>query len=418
MKNTLFKIFALLVLFALLSCGGCSAAPQDEVLTIVHATDMHFLSPELTDGGEGFIDILTRADGKVTQYSPQLCEAFVADMLELKPDVVVLSGDLTLNGAHASHSGLAAVLKPLRDAGITVLALPGNHDTGGTAYAFAGDGVERIESLADGDFADAYAEFGYADAISRDENSQSYVAEISPKLRLVLIDVNANDTAGKVRGETIDWMLTQLKEAKTAGAAVISVTHQPLLTHNRLFTFGYTAIGGEKLLPILEEYGVPLNLCGHLHIQHIAEDGDFVEIAGSSMAVSPNQYGVLTVKNGVPESYSTRSVNVAEWAANAGETNPELLDFADFSTGFFDLVTEKQVAAMMEEIDAPQADKSAMTAFAVRLNAEYFAGRLAVSADDPAWALWQQYLPSNFFRIYMETILDSGAADMMQYSWE
>ena len=135
MKNTPLKIFALFVLLALLACSGCSAAPQDEVLTIVHATDMHFLSPELTDGGEGFIDILTRADGKVTQYSPQLCEAFVADMLELKPDAVVLSGDLTLNGAHASHSGLAAVLKPLRDAGITVLALPGNHDTGGTAYA-------------------------------------------------------------------------------------------------------------------------------------------------------------------------------------------------------------------------------------------------------------------------------------------
>ena len=418
MKNTPLKIFALFVLLALLACSGCSAAPQDEVLTIVHATDMHFLSPELTDGGEGFIDILTRADGKVTQYSPQLCEAFVADMLELKPDAVVLSGDLTLNGAHASHSGLAAVLKPLRDAGITVLALPGNHDTGGTAYAFAGDGVERVESLADADFDDAYAEFGYADAISRDENSQSYVAEISPKLRLMLIDVNANDTAGKIQDETIDWVLTQLKEAKAADAAVITVTHQPLLTHNKLFTFGYTVIGGEKLLSALEEYGVSLNLCGHLHIQHIAEDGGFVEIAGSSMAVSPNQYGVLTVKNGAPESYSTRPVNVAEWAANAGETNPELLDFANFSAGFFDLVTEKQVAAMMEEITAPQADKSAMTAFAVRLNAEYFAGKLTASADDPAWALWQKYLPGSFFGIYMSTMLEESGADMTQYSWE
>ena len=417
MKNTLLKILVSLALIVLFACG-CSTAPQDETLTIVHATDMHFLSPELTDGGEGFIDILTRADGKVTQYSPQLCEAFAADMLELNPDVVVLSGDLTLNGAHASHGGLAAVLKPLCDAGITVLALPGNHDTGGTAYAFAGDGVERVESLSDADFADTYAEFGYDNAINRDENSQSYVAEISPKLRLMLIDVNANDTAGQVHDETVNWVLTQLKEAQAAGTKVITVTHQPLLTHNRLFTFGYTAVGSEKLLSLFEEYGVSLNLCGHLHIQHIAKDGDFVEIAGSSMAVSPNQYGVLTVKNGVPESYSTRSVNVAEWAANAGETNPELLDFANFSAGFFDLVTEKQVAAMMEEITAPEADKSAMTAFAVRLNAEYFAGKPTASADDPAWALWQQYLPGSFFGIYMSTMLEESGADMTEYRWE
>ena len=417
MKNTVLKMLAPL-LALLLMLGGCGAAQAEETLTIVHATDMHFLSPELTDGGEGFIDILTRADGKVTQYSPQLCEAFVADMLTLKPDAVVLSGDVTLNGAHASHDGLAAVLKPLRDAGITVLILPGNHDTGGTAYAFAGDGVERVESLADEDFADTYAEFGYSDALSRDEKSQSYVAEISPKLRLMLIDVNANGTAGMVLDETAKWAKEQLEAAKSAGAAVISVTHQPILTHNRLFTFGYTALGGEKLLELFDEYGVALNLCGHLHIQHIAKDGDFVEIAGSSMAVSPNQYGVLTVKNGAPQSYRTQPVNVAEWAVQSGETNPELLDFASFSAGFFDLVTEKQVAAMMEEIEAPAADKAAMTDFAVRLNAEYFAGRMTLTEDDSAWALWQQYLSGNFFGIYMSTTFEDGGADMNEYIWE
>ncbi len=420
MKTAMLKRAVLIftaVLISVLTLCACQSAQKDDVLTVVHATDMHFLSPELTDYGEGFIDILTRADGKVTQYSPQLCEAFAADMLALHPDAVILSGDLTLNGAPASHNGLAAVLAPLHDAGISVFVLPGNHDTGGTAYSFSGSGVERTEALSDADFSSVYADFGYNDATSRDPASQSYAAEISPKLLLLLIDINSNDTAGKVRDETLAWAEQQLSSAKENGAAVIAVTHQPLLVHNRLFTFGYTAIGGEKLLSLFEEYGVSLNLCGHLHIQHIAKEGDFVEIAGSSMAVAPNQYGVLTIKNGVPQSYRTASVNVAEWALSSGETNPELLDFASFSAGFFDLVTEKQVSAMLEESTATAEEKASMTAFAVRLNAEYFGGRRTLSADDPAWALWQKYMPQSFFKIYMSTILEEPAADMCSYNF-
>ena len=127
MKKGLFKTAVLILIFALVcvpACSGCQSAPKDEVLTIVHATDMHFLSPKLTDYSQEFIDFLSRTDGKVTQYSPQICEAFVADMLEMKPDAVILSGDLTLNGAYESHSYLAAVLIPLTAAGIAAARWP------------------------------------------------------------------------------------------------------------------------------------------------------------------------------------------------------------------------------------------------------------------------------------------------------
>ena len=145
MKKGLFKTAVLILIFALVcvpACSGCQSAPKDEVLTIVHATDMHFLSPKLTDYSQDFIDFLSRTDGKVTQYSPQICEAFVADMLEMKPDAVILSGDLTLNGAYESHSDLAAVLMPLKEAGIAVFVLPGNHDSDGAAYSFFGGSID------------------------------------------------------------------------------------------------------------------------------------------------------------------------------------------------------------------------------------------------------------------------------------
>lgn len=230
MKKGLFKTAVLILIFALVcvpACSGCQSAPKDEVLTIVHATDMHFLSPKLTDYSQDFIDFLSRTDGKVTQYSPQICEAFVADMLEMKPDAVILSGDLTLNGAYESHSDLAAVLMPLKEAGIAVFVLPGNHDAGGAAYSFFGGSIDEFESVSDGDFPLLYSNFGYDFAISRDSASQSYVAELSPKLRLLFTDVNANGTAGKVRDETAAWAQEQLAAAKESGAAVISVSHQP-----------------------------------------------------------------------------------------------------------------------------------------------------------------------------------------------
>ena len=132
----------------------------------------------------------------------------------MKPDAVILSGDLTLNGAYESHSDLAAVLMPLKEAGIAVFVLPGNHDAGGAAYSFFGGSIDEFESVSDGDFPLLYSNFGYDSAISRDSASQSYVAELSPKLRLLFTDVNANGTAGKVRDETAAWAQEQLAAAK------------------------------------------------------------------------------------------------------------------------------------------------------------------------------------------------------------
>ena len=152
------KLFSLLL--CLLFCLPYMPAQADETLTIVHATDMHFLSPALTDYGEPFMAIIEGADGKVTHYTPQIMQAFVDEMLSLMPDVIILSGDLTLNGARQSHADLVEILRPLTEAGIRVLALPGNHDTNTAGYRFTGDQVELVDGIEDADFDDVYAAFG------------------------------------------------------------------------------------------------------------------------------------------------------------------------------------------------------------------------------------------------------------------
>lgn len=406
----------IMLVICLLLCLTGTAYAQEDVL-IVHATDMHYLSPSLTDYGEAFMAIVEGADGKVTHYTPQLMQAFVQDMLALAPDAIVLSGDLTLNGAEVSHEELVQLLMPLREAGIQVLALPGNHDTTGEAYRFGPKGPELIEGMVDEAFDGVYAQLGYADALSRDAASMSYTAQIAPDVWCLLVDVNANGTYGTVNEETFVWIEEQLIRAKEAGVTVIAASHQSVLTHHRMFSFGYVINNASRLKELYEKYEVPLNLSGHLHMQHVVRSGGLTEIAGSSLAVSPNQYGMLAIRDGKLTEYRMQPVDVAGWARQAGETNADLLDFAAFSRAFFDRTTTEPLAETIAQTAATPEEQQRMADFAARLNAEYFSGARTITAEDEDWALWQQYLPDAMFTSYMQSILDEPAVPVNSLSF-
>lgn len=401
------KLFSALLL-CLFLCAGAAA----EDLTIVHVTDVHYLSPALTDYGEGFMQVVESADGKVTHYTPQLMHAFVDEMLALQPNAVILSGDLTFNGAMQSHKDLSALLQPLADSGVRVLALPGNHDTNSVGYMFSGPQIIAVESMEDNDFDNVYLQLGYAQAISRDTASMSYVAQISPSVWCLLVDVNANGTSGTVLDDTFLWIEKQLSRAQAAGVTVIAVSHQPALTHNPLFTFGYQINNSQRLLELYARYNVQLSLCGHLHMQHVAKSGALTEVAASSLAVSPNQYGILRIADGKLLSYDMQPVNVSSWAQSTAQTNENLLDFAAYSAAFFDGTTRSQLSDMFAATDIPAADQQRMTDFAVQLNRAYFAGTRTDDMDLAAWNMWQERMPSSFFTYYMRSILMEDAQIM------
>ena len=141
--------------------------------TIVHASDIHFLSHRIAEVDEHFMKVIQNADGKVTHLTPELTSAFVYDMLKLKPDAIILSGDLTLNGALESHEDLIKTLKPLVKANIPVLVIPGNHDCDGSAYVFKDNETYEIDSITSSDFLKLYKDFGYSNTIL-DKHSLSY----------------------------------------------------------------------------------------------------------------------------------------------------------------------------------------------------------------------------------------------------
>lgn len=118
----------LLLALVLNAKGRREPPPLTDSVTLFVASDPHFLAPELTDHGEYFQSIVENADGKVTEYCDEVIDVFLEQTISQAPDALILSGDLTFNGAQRSHEVLAGKLQRVADAGISVLVLPGNHD--------------------------------------------------------------------------------------------------------------------------------------------------------------------------------------------------------------------------------------------------------------------------------------------------
>ena len=409
------RILALTCMLLLLAAGA--AVAEDARLTVVLATDMHYLSPSLTDYVERFMNTVYAADGKTIHYSPQICRAFVRDMLRLRPDAVILSGDLTLNGAPVSHQEFAAMLKELADASIPVLTMPGNHDVGGQAYSFGPNGVIGFPAATNSGFLEIYEPFGFAGALSREVNSLSYVSKLSEDVWAVMLDVNANGKPGLVRAETLAWLEEQLQAAQAAGVTVIGVSHQNLLPHNKYFTQGVMISQPQKLQALYRQYGVRLNLSGHTHMQHITALEDTVEIVTSSMVLSPCYYGVITLDGGQLKTYEAVPVDVEGWARETGETNPDLLDFRRYDEEFYREVVRRKVTATVAGLEIPEEDKQRMIDFGVELSVRDFAGTRGGLGDAGGMAFWEKYLPNSVFTYYLKGAVTDGLWDMNRYDF-
>ena len=167
---------AILLLLALMLLMPLNALGETaDTVTILVATDLHYLAPELTDHGPFFEQKITRGDGKALAYSEELVEAFVEQVIHRQPDMLILSGDLTLNGELASHQSLAAKLERIRAAGIPVLVMPGNHDLNNRgAVRYVGEGYERVDTVTAEDFRAIYQDFGYDGAFIVELYSNNY----------------------------------------------------------------------------------------------------------------------------------------------------------------------------------------------------------------------------------------------------
>lgn len=385
---------AALLLWRLFAPAPASEQPPREPVKLIVTSDLHYIAPALTDHGSYFQDLIENADGKAVEYCEEITDAFVSQVIARKPDGLILSGDLTFNGARQSHEALVQKLQQVCDAGIPVFVIPGNHDIGNSmAAAFQRDGYTRVESVTPGEFSALYQPYGYGSALSKDPHSLSYTARLSPDLLLLMIDVNAAERPGQLAEGTLDWVEDQLDAAEKDGMRVLSVSHQNLLQHNPGFAAGFVMDGNDRLLELLERYGVLCHFSGHMHLQHIARSANGLhEIATSSLLVSPLQYGVLHLEETTGQ-YQTSQVEVPT-------------EIGAYAKTFFWDTAYRQ--AQMALGDLPNA--SGMAAYFADLNAAYFAGRMdTVEYDTDQLEMWTEQ--STFLSLYLQSMASDAEKD-------
>ena len=69
---------------------------------IILMTDIHYLAESLTDRGDMFQSMVEHGDGKLTNYVWEITDAALEEIKLLSPDVLIISGDLSLQGEKKS----------------------------------------------------------------------------------------------------------------------------------------------------------------------------------------------------------------------------------------------------------------------------------------------------------------------------
>lgn len=411
------KRLSCVLLFALLCALLPYAAHAEDGCTLLVATDPHFIAPSLTDHGLYFTALTENSDGKLMKYSEEIMDAFLAEAAARQPKALLLTGDLTFNGALLSHTALAAKLRDAEAAGLRILVLPGNHDLDNpNAALFSGTEFQRVPFAESADFRRIYADFGFDEALSVDTDSLSYVVDLNDDTRLLMLDYNTRHDPCGISDKSLEWVEGQLKAARDAGKHILTAGHQNLFQLT-VFRGGYVIDKAERLAELLRQYGVTLYLSGHLHCQHWKTEQGLTEIATSALAVSPCQYGVLTV-SGDKLSYQTEETDVSAWAKEQGRTEAELLDFPAWAAGFFDGRNRASTAETLSLFNFTPEEVERMTEYIVRLNRAYFSGDMCAAASfDPEGeiaALFER--TANLYTAYLASVRPDFGMDFRMWS--
>lgn len=296
---------------------------KDE-LNFYIASDIHYLSDKLTDYGSAFNKFNKSGDGKQVEYMNNILDQFSSEIKINKPDFLILSGDLTLNGEKQSHLDLSKILSSIKASGISIYVIPGNHDINNPwAREFKSEAMLKTDFISKEDFVNIYEDFGFNDAISRDKDSLSYLVAPSNNLYILMLDDNVYknnlsikypEVIGLLSKETLNWINYCGKLAKDNGAKIIAVSHHNIINHSNYIYEGFTIDNNDDVLNIFKKNSINLCFSGHIHFQSIKDicidNYSIRDIASSSLAIYPYKYGVAKINKDNFLSYSTRSINM------------------------------------------------------------------------------------------------------------
>jgi 3',5'-cyclic AMP phosphodiesterase CpdA len=352
-------------------------------------------------------------------YSEELLDAWLQQVIAAKPKAVILSGDLTNNGERASHEELAIKLSVIKNAGIDVYVIPGNHDIlNPWARSFEGERQLKTDYISPQQFETIYADFGYTQAAEKDKDSLSYLVEMSDNLWVLMLDTNMYDhnldagypvTEGELSKSTLAWIGEQGASAKKAGAQIFAVMHHNLIDHSELSSLGFTINNKEQVTTKLKDAGINLVLSGHSHVQDIRLQDHMVDIATSAFEVYPHQFGVLHYTS--PSSaleYTTKKIDVESWGKSNTPNNEDLTKFTKYSIDFFLQNSYDKVYKSLSSQSYSEKERDNMARDMTELNLHYYAGTVNEMDKDfihsEGIKLWNTAKPQ-FLKTYVLSML-------------
>ncbi len=374
------------------------------------ASDIHYYSPHLTDMGEAFQNAVFNSDGKMTGDSDEILEVFLEKAGEAKPDVLILSGDLTFNGEHRSHTDLIDKLSRLQDKGIPVLVIPGNHDIANArAVRFSGAEMIPCRSMTAEEFRRSYRKFGPERSICTDAESFSYIYEVRSDLWILMVDTNSDGSNLVGRG-TLEWIRRMLETAQDKKIRVIAVSHQNLEIHNSVFWRGFVIENHEELKELYKQFGVVCNFSGHMHMQHIRSQEEVPEAATACLTLSPHRFAKIEC-DGKKLQYYAIMLDVRDITSQNSSKGHVRTDFAEYASTYDRRAAYTRALQSLESIDKTQEEKEIMAAVFAELHYSYFAGnRIDLSGMEEGIRLWKEVSGAPM-KNYVLSIVDEEPAD-------
>ena len=272
-------------------------------LKFYQITDLHHYAHELGTEGKAF-EYICLSDQKCLKETGAIIDAYFDKIIEdTETNIVLITGDVTCNGAMESHKDLLPKLYRLKDAGKKVYLTTGTHDY----YTENGNGTGKAEKCVGDEILTAtrtdrdalleiYRDFGLSDAISLHKPSHSYCVQLQEGYRLLCLNDDGDEFFCGYYDDCYEWMQEQIDAARASGDYIFAVTHHPVLPPSPIYPlFSKRDMLGdyERAWRFFADNGVKFIFTGHTHMMNIAKatsekGNDFYDINTSSAVGYPS----------------------------------------------------------------------------------------------------------------------------------
>lgn len=386
-------LLAVVLVFTLTVPALAAEKPQDMNLRIAVMSDLHYLSPDMIADTEDF-EHAFNSDRKLLKESSSVLHEMLERVRADKPDILLVSGDLTKDGEQECHAALAKQLQQLQQdiPGLKIYVINGNHDIrnynaknfntpDGKAVPATRTHPEDFKRIYDFVYSDPTVIATFTPAAGNEAGSLSYVARPVEGLTVIAMDTcryssdntsngdDEHETSGAISADLEKWVIEQTAAAKARGDLVIGLEHHGLVPHfdvEPTILPMYLVNGYERIAQEYADAGMSAVFTGHMHAVDIAamttkagntfydiETGSaltypcpvrFVDLRRSTVGGETNTYMSVSTKTHIgPIHYTDPATGVAyviddltEYAREFGFTTAMLKTVAgDFIKSFF-----------------------------------------------------------------------------------